>query len=54
MEFKGFVIEEQESSNGKKYFALMVVTNDSENPKKLLGYVNPKCIRTIPVDSKKK
>ena len=51
---KDLVIKELESESGKKYYAVFVVTDDTENPDKLLGYVNAKCIRTIPVDSKKK
>lgn len=54
MKILNFVIKELESSNGKKYNALFIITDDKENPEKLVGYVNPKCIRTIPVDSKKK
>lgn len=54
MQFKDIVIRELESESGKKYYAVFIVTNDIENPEKLLGYVNAKCIRTIPVDSKKK
>ena len=44
MKVVNFVIKEQTSASGKKYNALFVVTDDPDNPEKLIGYVNPRVI----------
>lgn len=53
MKVLGLSIEEQISKNGKPYLVLILNTDDKDNPKKILGYVNHKCIKTISLDSKK-
>lgn len=45
MKVLGMSIKEETSSNGKKFFALYLVTDDKDNPEKFMGYVNPKSIK---------
>ena len=52
MKVLNFVIKEQTSASGKKYKALFIVTDDADNPEKLIGYVNPKVI--VPYQKKDK
>lgn len=48
----GFSIKEQISKNGKSYNALYIVTDDKDNPEKLIGYVNAKSIKCLPLEKK--
>ena len=52
MKVLGLSIEEQVSQSGKPYNALYVITDDKDNPKKLVGYVNQKSIKCIPLEKK--
>lgn len=45
MKVLGMSIKQETSSNGKKFFALYLVTDDKDNPEKFMGYVNPKSIK---------
>lgn len=53
MKVVGLSIEEKTSEKtGKSYLVLILNTDDKDNPNKILGYVNPKIIRTIPLKNK--
>lgn len=47
MKVVGFSIEENQSKTGKSYLALYLITDDKDNPKKFLGIVNNKSIKTL-------
>lgn len=46
MVLKNIAIEERESKNGKKYYVLIAITDEKENNKKFIGFVNKNSITT--------
>ena len=53
MKVVGFSIKENVSSSGKSYQAIYVITDDKDNPEKLLGFLNKKSIKCVPLKEKK-
>ena len=49
MTVKGLSIKEQQSKNGSTYLALILVTDDKENPEKILGFINKTSVKCIPL-----
>lgn len=54
MKVVSLTIEEQLGKNGKPYNALYVITDDKDNPKKLIGFVNRTNIKCVPMLNKDK
>ncbi len=46
MKLVNLVIEEQEY-NGHKFYVLVAITDDKDNPKKVIGTVKKNCIKCI-------